>query len=102
VVFIQTIPKSPEVVQSLGMRAGIVVNVTREDRRQPEAIVSDRTAKACMACQHHQLVMEKRLSWSSSAPQLAAHLGKSAASTRRRRPARLSAVMADSSLAVAT
>jgi len=44
VVFIQTIPKSPEVVQSLGMRAGIVVNVTQEDRRQPEAIVSDRSA----------------------------------------------------------
>jgi len=26
------------------MRAGIVVNVTREDRRQPERIVSDRSA----------------------------------------------------------
>jgi hypothetical protein len=39
-----TIPKSPESVQALGMRAGIVVNVSREDRRRLEAIVSDRSA----------------------------------------------------------
>src|SRR5437879_3135783 len=38
------IPKSPDAVQALGMRAGIVVNVTREDRRRLEAIVSDRSA----------------------------------------------------------
>ena len=43
-VFIQTIPKSPEVVQSLGMRAGIIVKVTRADRHRLEAIVSDRSA----------------------------------------------------------
>jgi hypothetical protein len=38
------IPKSLEAVQALGMRAGIVVTVTPEDRRQLEAIVSDRGA----------------------------------------------------------
>jgi hypothetical protein len=36
--------QSPEAVQALGMRAGIVVNVTRADRRRLEAIVSDRSA----------------------------------------------------------
>jgi hypothetical protein len=40
----RTIPKSPEAVQALAMRAGIVVNVTRADRRRLEAIVSDRSA----------------------------------------------------------
>src|SRR6185503_4703468 len=39
-----TIPKSPEAVQALVMRAGIVVNVTRSDRRRLEAIVADRSA----------------------------------------------------------
>ena len=34
----------PEAVQALVMRAGIVVNVTRADRRRLEAIVSDRCA----------------------------------------------------------
>jgi len=38
------IPKLPEAVQALGMRAGITVNVTREDRHRLEAIVSDRSA----------------------------------------------------------
>jgi transposase len=42
--FIQTIPKSLEAVQTLIMRAGIVVTVTRDDRRRLEAIVSDRGA----------------------------------------------------------
>src|SRR5262245_51116373 len=37
-------PKWPEAVQALGMRAGIVVNVTRADRRRLEVIVSDRSA----------------------------------------------------------
>jgi Winged helix-turn helix len=43
-VVIQAIPKSPEAVQALVMRAGIVVNVTRDDRRRLEAIVADRSA----------------------------------------------------------
>jgi len=34
----------PEAVQALVMRAGIVVNVTPEDRHQLEAIVGDRNA----------------------------------------------------------
>jgi len=34
----------PEAVQALVMRAGIVVNVTPEDRRRLEAIVGDRNA----------------------------------------------------------
>src|SRR5271166_4391061 len=38
------IPKSTEAVQALDMRAGIVVNVTRADRRLLEAIVLDRSA----------------------------------------------------------
>jgi transposase len=42
--FIRTIPKSTEAVQALAMRAGIVVNVTGSDRRQLEAIISDRSA----------------------------------------------------------
>ena len=42
--FIQAIPKSREAVQTLGMRAGIVVNVTPADRRRLEAIVADRSA----------------------------------------------------------
>ncbi len=42
--FIQAIPKSREAVQALGMRAGIVVNVTPADRRRLEAIVADRSA----------------------------------------------------------
>jgi hypothetical protein len=37
-------PKSPEAVQALVMRAGIVVNVTQADRHRLEAIVSDRRA----------------------------------------------------------
>src|SRR5258705_4056556 len=41
---IRTIPKSAEAVQALCMRAGIVVNVTRADRRRLEAIVADRSA----------------------------------------------------------
>ena len=41
---IRTIPKSTEAVQSLGMRAGIIVKVTRTDRHRLEAIVSDRSA----------------------------------------------------------
>src|SRR5712671_1533447 len=44
VLFIRTIPKSTEAVQALGMRAGIVVNVTRADSHRLEAIVSDRSA----------------------------------------------------------
>src|SRR6202171_3324976 len=40
----RAIPKLPEAVQALVMRAGIVVNVTRTDRRRLEAIVSDRCA----------------------------------------------------------
>jgi hypothetical protein len=44
VLFIRTIPKSTEAVQALGMRAGIVVNVTRAGRHRLEAIVSDRSA----------------------------------------------------------
>ena len=44
VCFIRAIPKVPEAVQALVMRAGIVVNVTPEDRRQLEAIVGDRNA----------------------------------------------------------
>jgi hypothetical protein len=42
VCFIRVIPKSPEAVQALCMRAGIVVNVTRADRRRLEAIISNR------------------------------------------------------------
>jgi hypothetical protein len=42
--FIRAIPKSLEAVQALVMRAGIVVNVTPDDRRQLEAIVGDRNA----------------------------------------------------------
>jgi len=42
--FIRAIPKSTEAVQALAMRAGIVVNVTRADRRRLEAIVADRRA----------------------------------------------------------
>ena len=42
--FIRTVPKSTEAVQALDMRAGIVVNVTRADRRLLEAIVLDRSA----------------------------------------------------------
>ena len=42
--FIRAIPKMPEAVQALTMRAGIVVNVTPEDRRQLEAIAGDRNA----------------------------------------------------------
>ena len=42
--FIRAIPKLPEAVQALVMRAGIVVNVTPEDRRRLEAIVGDRNA----------------------------------------------------------
>jgi hypothetical protein len=38
------IPKLPEAVQTLVMRAGIVVNVTPEDRRRLEAIIGDRNA----------------------------------------------------------
>jgi hypothetical protein len=38
------IPKPPEAVQALDMRAGIVVNVTPADRRRLEAIVADRGA----------------------------------------------------------
>jgi hypothetical protein len=38
------IPKRPEAVQALVMRAGIVVNVTRADRGRLEAIISDRCA----------------------------------------------------------
>jgi transposase len=34
----------PEAVQALVMRAGIIVNVTPEDRRQLEAVVGDRNA----------------------------------------------------------
>jgi len=34
----------PEAVQALGMRAGIVVKVTLEDRRQLEAIIGNRNA----------------------------------------------------------
>src|SRR5262245_13767344 len=34
----------PEAVQALGMRAGIVVDVTLSDRRRLEAIVGDRNA----------------------------------------------------------
>src|SRR5262249_46916582 len=41
---IRAIPKSPEAVQALLMRAGIVVNVTQVDRRRLEAIVADRCA----------------------------------------------------------
>src|SRR6202171_1092269 len=41
----RAIPKLPEAVQALVMRAGIVVNVTRTDRRRLEAIVSDRCAR---------------------------------------------------------
>src|SRR5262249_31984589 len=41
---IRAIPKWPEAVQAPGMRAGIVVNVTRADRRRLEVIVSDRSA----------------------------------------------------------
>ena len=41
---LQAIPKSPEAVQALIMRAGIVVNVTPGDRRRLEAIVGDRNA----------------------------------------------------------
>jgi hypothetical protein len=44
VCFIRTIPKSTEAVQALGMRAGIIVKVTRADRHRLEAIVSDRSA----------------------------------------------------------
>src|SRR5215472_9272772 len=44
VSFIRAIPKWPEAVQALGMRAGIVVNVTRADRRRLEVILSDRSA----------------------------------------------------------
>jgi transposase len=36
--------QSAEAVQALGMRAGIVVNVTPEDRRRLEAVVADRSA----------------------------------------------------------
>jgi hypothetical protein len=42
--FIRAIPKMPEAVQALIMRAGIVVEVTPKDRRQLEAIVGDRNA----------------------------------------------------------
>src|SRR3982075_3478502 len=42
--FIRAIPKLPEAVQALAMRAGIVVNVTRTDRRRLEAVVADRSA----------------------------------------------------------
>ena len=42
--FIREIPKMPEAVQALVMRAGIVVKVTPEDRRRLEAIVGDRNA----------------------------------------------------------
>src|SRR3984957_1032415 len=40
----RAIPKPPEAVQALDMRAGIVVKVTPADRRQLEAIVADRGA----------------------------------------------------------
>jgi hypothetical protein len=36
--------QSSEAVQALGMRAGIVIDVTRSDRRRLEAIVADRSA----------------------------------------------------------
>jgi hypothetical protein len=42
--FIRTIPQSAEAVQALGMRAGIVVKVTRADRHRLEGIVLDRRA----------------------------------------------------------
>ncbi|MBQ0818632.1 MAG: hypothetical protein KBT60_11745 [Methyloceanibacter sp.] len=39
-------PKLPEAVQALDMRAGIIVNVTPKDRRRLEAILLDRSSLA--------------------------------------------------------
>src|SRR5436305_14949428 len=41
--FVQTTPKSPKAVQSLGVRAGIVIDVPREERRP----IGQRTPVVC-------------------------------------------------------
>ena len=48
-------PKSNEAIQALALRAGIVVNATRSDRRRLDAIGSDRRApqKHLWARHHH-------------------------------------------------
>jgi hypothetical protein len=53
--FIRAIPKSPEAVQALDMRAGITVNVMPDDRCRLEAIVANHNApqKHVWRAKHH-------------------------------------------------